>query len=68
MQRDRMLENTRRILSSFALIELHGKLLIQHVYENLSRILNSEFIFVVRKDALKKCPEITCSILRDYRG
>jgi dTDP-glucose pyrophosphorylase len=32
------------------LIELHGKPLIQHVYENLSRIPNSEFIFVIRKD------------------
>lgn len=32
------------------LIELHGKPLIQHVFENLSQIPNSEFIFVIRKD------------------
>lgn len=32
------------------LIELHGKPLIQHVFENLSRIPNSEFIFIIKKE------------------
>lgn len=32
------------------LIELHGKPLIQHVFENLSGIPNHEFIFVIRKE------------------
>lgn len=32
------------------LIEINGKPLIQHVYENLSQIPNADFIFVIRKD------------------
>ena len=36
------------------LIELHGKPLIQHVFENLSSIPNHEFIFVIRKDEESK--------------
>jgi dTDP-glucose pyrophosphorylase len=36
------------------LIELHGKPLIQHVFENLLQIPNSEFIFVIRKEENQK--------------
>ncbi len=32
------------------LIELHGKPLIQHVYDSLSQVPDSRFIFVIRKD------------------
>ncbi len=36
------------------LIELHGKPLIQHVFDNLSRIPNADFIFVIRKEEESK--------------
>jgi dTDP-glucose pyrophosphorylase len=42
------------IVTSKNLIELDGRPLVQHVYENLAQLENSDFVFVVRKEEVSR--------------